>query len=250
VTLLEKAYGGFSAQAFEPILKSLCKGLKVQVNVEGKTAQEFVQAEVNGEDESVALQLLNSEFGLAPNNAHNVEKFSVWRGRIVDSEKNATELVVDIGVSTPKIAYARIPLQSLQSQLADGKSLPLQRLTQLFCLLGYMPLYVKIVDNEAFSAELSERQLAFFTDWLRSMLDRLVILGAQQREVKKAIEASKHFRDVVRVESLGWLEHVAVCKLGTDAVGLIPAIGRFLRTAILAPFSPRRIKQIVDRPLL
>jgi len=255
-TLLEKAYAYFPAEAIEPMLKSLCKGLKVQIKVKGKVAQEWVQAEVNGEDESVALQLLKSEFGLAPNNVDNVEKFSVLRGKIVDSGKTATELCVDVGVFTPKVIYAKIPLQSLQAQLADGKKLPLQRLTELFCLLDYVPFHVKIVntgwhgENKAFLAELSERQRALFTDWLRSSLDRLMILGAQYSDVEHAVDASKHFRDVVKIESLGWLEHAIVCKLGTDAVGLIPAIGRFLRTATLAPFSPRRIRQIVDRPFL
>lgn len=256
VTLLEKAYSHFSAEALEPMLKNLCKGLKVQVKVKGKIAQEWVQVEVNGEDESVSLQLLNNEFGLAPNNADNVEKFSVLRGKIVDSGKTATEICVDVGVFTPRVVYAKIPLQNLQAQLADGKKLPLQRLTELFCLFDYVPLNVKIVDtalddeNGAFSAELSERQLAFITDWLRSSLDRLVILGAQYNDVEHAVEASRHFRDVVNIESLGWLEHALVCKLGTDAVGLIPAIGRFLRTANLAPFSPRKVRQIVDRPFL
>jgi len=256
VTLLEKAYGHFPAETFEPMLKSLCKGLKVQIKVKSKTAQEWVQVEVNGEDQSVALQLLKSEFGLAPNNVDNVEKFSILRGRIVDSGKTSTELYVDVGVFAPKVVYAKIPLQSLQAQLADGKKLPLQRLTELFCLLDYVPFHVKIVDtelvggNEAFSAELSERQLALFTDWLRSSLDRLMILGAQYSDVERAVEASRHFRDVVKIESLGWLEHTIVCKLGTDAVGLIPAIGRILRKATLAPFSPRKIRQIVNRPFL
>lgn len=256
VTLVEKAYGSFSAKDFEPTLKSLCKGLKVQVKVRGQTAEEWLQVEVNGEDESVALRLLHSEFGLAPNNADNVEKFSVLRGRIVDSEKTAAELSVDIGVFAPRVVYAKIPLHGLQAQLADGKKLSLQRLSELFCLLDYVPLHVKILDNElnvekeAFTAELSERQLTLFSDWLRSSLDRLVVLGAPHRNVEHAVEASRHFRDVIRIESLGWLEHAIVCKLGTDAVGLIPAIGRFLRKATLAPFSPRKIRQIIDRPFL
>jgi len=256
VTLLEKAYGHFSAEAFEPMLESLCKGLKVHVRVKGKIAQGWVQVDVNGQDESVALQLFNSEFGLAPNNAGNVEKFSVLRGRIVDSWKTATELHVDVGVFAPKVVYADVPLHSLQAQLADGQKLPLQRLTELFCLLDYVPLHLKIVDNDwenekkIFLAELSEGQLALFTDWLCSSLDRLMILGAAYSDVEHAVEASRHFRDVVKIESLGWLEHTVVCKLGTDAVGLIPAIGRFLRTATLAPFSPRKIRQIVERPFL
>jgi len=256
VLLLEKTYGHVPAQAFEPLLKSMCKDLKVQVKVVTETAQEWVEVEVNGEDKLVVLQLLQREFGLAPKSVDNVEKFSVLRGRIVDSRKSGSELYVDVGVFVPKVVYAELPLQSLQAQLADGKRLALQRLIELFCVLDYLPLHVRIVntelgsENQTFLAELAERQLALFTDWLRSSLDRLVILGAQYGNVEHAVENSRHFRDVVRIESLGWLEHAVVCKLGTDAVGLIPAIGRFLRTATLAPFSPRKIKQIVDRSLL
>jgi len=256
VTLLEKAYNHFSAQAFEPLLKSLCKGLQVKVKVVGKTGEDWVQVEVDGEDQSVALQLLSNECGLAPNSTDNIARFSVWRGRIIDSGKTATELRVDIGVSAPKLVYAHVPLESLQAQLADGQRLSLQRLIELFCLYDYIPVHVKIVDtefgseNNAFLAELSERQLALFSNWLHSMLDRLVIFGATQGNVAHAVDASMHYRDIVRIEPLGWLEHAVVCKLGTDAVGLIPAIGRFLRTATLAPFSPRKIKQIVNRPSL
>ena len=254
-TLLQKAYGDFRAEAMESLLKSMCKGLEVQVKVKGSTAQGWVQVEVNGEDETVALQLLGNEFGLAPTNITNVERFSVLRGKLVDSRRAADELLVDVGVFEPRVVHAKIRLQSLQAQLADGQNLPLQPLTQLFCLYDYVPLYVKIIDigsnseNWGLLAELSERQLALYTDWLRSMLDRLLILGATQRDVKHAVDASRHFRDVVRVDSLGWLEHAVVCKLGTDAVGLIPSIGRILRTASLGTFSPRKVKQVVGKLL-
>jgi hypothetical protein len=256
VVLLQKAYGYLPAEGIEPLLKSLCKGLKIHVKVNGATEQGWIYVDVEGEDQSIALQLINKGFGLAPNNADNVEKFSVLCGKIIDSKKTVTELNVDIGVFTPKVVYARIPLEALQAQLVDGKKIPIYQLNELFCLLDYMPLHVKIVNTEwdieggAFLAELSEHQLVFFTNWLRSMVDRLVITGAKSNDVEHAVEASRHFRDVIKIESLGWLEHAVVCKLGTDAVGLIPAIGRFLRTATLAPFSPRRVKQIVDRPFL
>lgn len=252
-TLLQKAYGDYRAEAIEPALKSICQGLRVQVKVKGATPQGWIQVEVNGEDEAVALQLLSNEFGLAPKEVASVEKFSVLCGRIVDSRRATSGLFVDVGVFEPKGVYAYIPLKSLQAQLADGQGFPLQRLVQLFCFLDYVPLYVKALDvesnagNGAFLAELSERQLAIFNDWLGSMLDRLVILGATRREVKRAVDTSRHFRDVVKVESLGWLEHVLVCKLGTDAVGLIPAIGRMLRFASMAAFSPRKIEHAVER---
>jgi hypothetical protein len=254
LTLLQKAYGDFRAQSIEPLLKSACKGLDVQVKVKGSTAQGWIQVNVDGEDEKPALQLINNEFGLAPETIEKVDKSSVLRGRIVNAASGNTDgLLVDVGIFQPKITYAKISSRILSAQLADGKALPLQRLTELYCLLRHLPLYVKISGRETsgdLTAELAEPQSAIFDDWLSMMLDRLLVLGVPVGSVKHAVEESHHFRDVVKVESLGWLEHMIVCKLGTNAVGLIPAIGRILKGAALASFSPREIKQTLGQSSL
>jgi len=249
VTLLQKAYGDIRAQTIEPLLKSLCKGLDVQVKVKGATAQGWTQVNVEGEDEKPVLQLFGNEFGIAPETIEKIERFSVLRGRIVGSTfEKADNLLVDIGIFQPKALYAEIRLDTLKAQLADGLELPLKRLTELYCLLHNMPLYVKILDietNGELRSELANQQLVLFDDWLDLMLDRLLVLGVPVGHVKQAVEESRHFRDVVKIESLGWLEHVIVCKLGTDAVGLIPAIGRILRGATLASFSPRKVRNAI-----
>ncbi len=254
-TLLEKVYGSFSPENFEPVFSSLCKGLKVELRVVGETNRGWVQIEVSGEDEVAALHFLDREMGLAPVSLDNLKKFSVIRGRVVFSGKSKKELRVDIGVFSPETYDAVIPLQRLQAQLADGKKLPLQRLVELFCLYDNLPLKVKIVqDVDAqknwIEAELSEAQLSQITSWIRSSFDRLVVLGAFFSDVERAVKTSRHLRDVIKIESLGMLEHVVLCKLGTDAVGLIPKLGRFLPDAVFVPFSPRKIRQLIDRPFL
>jgi hypothetical protein len=255
VTLLEKVYGSLSPETFEPVYSSLCKGLKVKLRVVGETNRGWVQIEVSGEDEIAALHFLDREKGLAPVSQDNLRKFSVIRGRVVFSGKSKNELYVDIGVFSPETCDAVIPLQRLQAQLADGKKLPLQRLVELFCLYDNLPLEVKIVQDldpqkKRIEAELSEAQLSQITSWIRSSLDRLIVLGAFFSDVERAVKLSRHFRDVVKIESLGMLEHFALCKLGTDAVGLIPKLGRFLPDAVFVPFSPRKIRQLIDRPFL
>jgi len=255
VTLLQKAYGSFSPKMFQSMISSLCKGLKVEVKFQGESERSWVEVEVSGEDEAVTLQLLDHEMGLAPVSLDKVERFSTLRGRVVSSEKGETELFVDVGVSSPRVCDAAVSLERLRAQLADGKKLALPSLIKLYCLIDHMPLRVKIVDkgdvkDRLIEAELSESQLSQFSAWIRSSLDRLMVLGAWLRDVERAVEVSGHGRDVVRIESLGLLEHAVICKLGTDAVGLMPKLGPHVPTAALAPFSPRKIEQIIDRLFL
>ncbi len=252
ITLLEKAYGSFSPQRLETALSFLCKGLKVKIQVKGKTTRDWIQIDVAGEDEPVVLKLLDREIGLAPASADAVGRFSVLRGKAIGVDKSTTELRVDVGVFEPRIYDAVIPLQRLQTQLADGRNLPLQHMVKLFCLNNFMPLHIKIVadlnsEGGFWQAELSETQLSQFSDWLKSNLDRLIVLGASLREVEVAVERSRHFRDVLRIETLGLYENAVLCKLGTDAVGLMPKLGPILRHAVFAPFNPRKIKEEVKR---
>jgi len=251
VTLLEKVYGPFFVGIFEPVFSSLCEGLKVQVKVVGKTDHNWVKVEVSGEDKIVALRYLDQKFGLAPTSVDEVKKFSTAKGKIVASEENEENgLQVDIGVSSPQFYGAFIPLETLRAQIADGKNLLYRQIVDSFCLYENLPLEIKVVSNrenegEWVRAEFSEGQLSQFARWLHAYIDRLIVFGAPRSHVEHAVRESKHIRDIIRIDSLGLLEHAVVCKLGTDAVGLIPKLGRLLSTAKLAPFSPRRIPQLI-----
>jgi len=255
VTLLEKAYGSQRPETSEPVFSSLCEGFKVKLRIVDTTNRGWIRLEVSGEDETIALHFLDQKFGLAPVSVDKLKKFSVARGKILSSAEGESELRVDIGVFSPRTFDAVIPLQRLQAQLANGKALTFQQLTALFCLFEKLPLAIKIVNNieaqkEKVEAELSEAQLSQTTHWIRSCLDRLIVLGAFFSEVEDVLERSKHSRDVVRVEQLGLLEHAVVCKLGTDAVGLIPKLGPLLPNAFLSPFCPMKIKKFVRRSFL
>jgi hypothetical protein len=248
VTLLEKAYGSFPPETFEPFFSSFCKGLRVRLRVVGKTEKGWIQVEVSGDDEIVALRFIGEKSGLAPVTLDGVKRFSVIRGRVILPKKSKKELSVDIGVFYPDPCDAVVPLQRLQTQLFDGKKIPLQRIVEYFCLQGNRPLEVKITNrvnaqNGFVEATLSEEQLSQFSHWIRSCIDRLLVFGALFSDVEYAVKASKLSRDVIRIESLGLLEHAVLCKLGTDAVGLVPKLGRLLSDAVLVPFSPEKIRQ-------
>lgn len=259
VTLLEKGYGSFSPEKFGSHLSSLCRGLHVKLKVVGVTSRGWVQIEVSGEDEVAALTLLERDVGLTPGSVNALSKFDTARGKVFFSGGTnlAVErlLRVDMGIRAPKSYDAFLPLQTLRAQLADGRKLPLLKLIGLFCLCDQFPIEVKITQEAdshktGVEAELSEVQLAQFDSWIRSGFDRLVIFGAFLPDVEAAVNRAKHVRDVLQIASLGILEQVILCKLGTDAVGLISTLGRFLPFARLTPFSPKKIRHVINRPFL
>jgi hypothetical protein len=246
VTLLEKLYGNFSIKTVEDRIQALFEGLEAKAKVE-VTARSWIRVKICGEDEVAALSLVEKEFGLAPVDATCVKEGTVYRGKIVSSKKSDMDVYVDIGVLLPSPIDTTISLQHLQAQLVDGQKLPLKRIIKLFCLLDNLLLEIlikhKATMQNRFMAELSEKQISLFQRWIRSNLERVIVLGAFSQEVENAVEASGHFRDVVEVERLGMLEHAVICKLGTDAAGLIPKIGRRLPNVVLGVFSPREISR-------
>lgn len=246
VTVLEKLYGSGSPETFEKLYSGLVSGLKVQLSFVGTTDRGWIQLQVSGEDETAALSLLDREVGLAPVSVDELKKFSVVQGKVVFPNRSKEELYVDLGVFSPETCDAAVSGRRLCAQLADGKEVPLQRLAELFCLYDNMPLEVKVAEdaeegNRTVEAELSDAQFSLFSGWVGCRFDRLVVLGSLFSDVERTVKLSRHFRDIVRVDSLGVLEQVVVCKLGTHAVGLIPKLGRYLKSAVLVPFSPKKI---------
>jgi hypothetical protein len=250
VTVLEKLYGSGSPETFEQLYSGLVSGLEVHLSFAGTTNRGWIQLQVSGEDETAALNLLDREVGLAPSSVDELKKFSVIQGKVVFPNRSNEEIYVDLGVSSPKTCDVAVSVKRLCAQLTDGKEVPLQRLVGLFCLYDNMPLEIKIVKDTTegtriVEADLSEAQFARFSEWVGCRFDRLIVLGSLFSDVERAVKLSKSFRDIINVESLGALEQAVVCKLGTDAVGLIPRLGRYLKYAVLVPFSPKKILETI-----
>jgi len=250
VDLFEKLPPKLSIKPVEAQIQLLCEGLKVKIKFIEVTNRGWIRISVSGEDEVAALSLIEKEFDTAPAYAKNIREDSIYSGKILASAGNATEIYVDLGVFLPSTMDATVSLQHLQAQLVDGKKSPLQKIMKLFCFLENSSLEVLINYTDAkrkcFVAELSERQISRISSWTHSNLDRLIVLRAFKENVEDAVKASGHFRDVVEVESLGMLEHAVICKLGTNAVGLIPKLGRLLPSVVFGVFSPNEILRFIE----
>jgi hypothetical protein len=245
LTLLTRIYSADQLNQIDEALKLSFEGLDVEAKILGVAADRWVQIALAGEDEGIAANYIAKEVGFCPISFENVKKFSTLKGYITNLEKSREELSVDVGVFQPKIVYATLPLRYLQAQLVDGREIALKKIVELFGFCEGLPISVKIArvneEGSPMEAELSARQVEKYDKWQESLLDRLIVLGSSAYEVKTALERARLERDVISVESLGMFEHALVCKLGTDAAGLISKIGRILKSARFAVFNPRRI---------
>jgi hypothetical protein len=248
ITILEKLYNYVSPKTIEKHFLNLVNGLNVQLQFVGITNRCWIQINISGDDETAALNLFGQKFGIAPDSLVDLKKFSVTKGKIISFNKDDEALHLDLGINSKTDAV--LSKQQLCAQLADGKNISLQDLIKLFCMYENIPLEVMIIEkirkNKAVDAVLSETQIFLFKDWIRHRFDRLIILGSLFSDINKALKLSRHSRDIIKIESLGLLEQVVLCKLGTDAIGLIPKLGRYLGSSVLVPFSPKKILETVD----
>jgi hypothetical protein len=249
LTLLTKINNDYQLRQIDKALKLAFEGLEVEAKVLGAVADRWVQIALTGEDEGIATNYVIKEIGLCPSNFGNVKKLLTLNGYVTRVEKNREELSLDVGVFEPKIVHATVPLRRLQAQLVDGRKIALGKIAELFGFCKDLPVNIKVTsldeEESRMEAELSSRQIRKYAVWRESLLDRLLVLGLPLHEITMTLEHAKLDRDVIDVETLGLLEHALTCKLGTDAAGLIPKIGRNLKNAKFAVFNPKRLRQFL-----
>lgn len=248
LTLLTKIEADSQLKQVDKALQLLLKGLEVEVKVLGAVAGGWVQMSLSGEDKEIATNYVIKKVGLCPASFENVKKFSTLKGYIQNIGKN--ELIVDVGVFQPKMVPATLSLSHLQAELVDGRKLALKKIAELFGFCQGLPVNVKVKDLDEeeshLDTELASKQVRKYAVWRESLLDRLVVLGAAVHEVEATLEHAKLDRDVIDVEPLGLFEHALTCKLGTDAAGLIPKIGRNLKSARFAVFNPKTLRHFLS----
>jgi hypothetical protein len=246
LTILIKINNDSQLKQVGKALTLLFRGLEVEAKILGTVGDGWVQVDLAGEDEAIATNYLIKEAGLCPSNFEDVSSFSTLKGYIKNIGKSEGALSVDVGIFQPKIVYANVVLSRLQAQLVDSKKVALSKISDLFGFCEGLPVNVKITslneEENHIDAELSSGQIERYVVWWESLLDRLLVLGSSLREIETALQHARLERDVIDVEPLGLLEHALTCKLGTDAAGLIPKIGRNLKNAKFAVFNPKSLR--------
>jgi hypothetical protein len=245
LTLLVKTHSVHQSKQIEKALNVPLGELNVEAKILDTIAEGWVQVGFEGEDENIAATYATNEFGVCPASIDSLKQMTVLKGYITDFEETSESLSVDVGIFQPKIVHATIPLHHLQTQLVESRKIPLKKIAEIYGFCEDLPLEVKVTsfgENESgIEAMLSDDQVKRVQTWQASLLDRLVILGLSLQDIKNILKNERLERDIIDIEAMGLLEHALTCKLGTDAAGLIPRIGRKVRRAKFAVFNPKKL---------
>jgi hypothetical protein len=244
VTLLQKP-GPLTAPYFvsnlEKALSELKSDLSASAKFVGTSKKGWARVDVSGDDEEILGELVIREFGLAHPDLSEVEMYGIYDGVTVTSTSESLQL--DLGIETPRPLNVTIPLSALRAQLADGRGVACRDLVENYCLSAGVKISARITGKwpEKVEAWLSDEQINRISDWFETGLDRILVFDCFKQQLESAIAKAQLSRDIIYVEPIRLTTQVAVCKLGTDAVGLMPKLGSILRKNALKPFIPRRI---------
>jgi hypothetical protein len=216
--------------------------LSASAKFTGFSANGWAEVCIDGEDSEILQELVSRKFGRAQTNLAQVEALGNYSGIISDV---GDTLNVDIGVERPTQTKVSVGAGALRAQLCDGKTFSAKQIAEYYCMRPGMGLSVRITRVEPgvrkLEGWLSDSQIQLFSDLMASRLEQIRVFDCTRRRLESALRRANLERDVISLESNTLTMHSVVCKLGTDAVGLIPKLGSMLRRSELRPFLPKRI---------
>lgn len=175
----------------------------------GVRDDDFVSVTVEGDDETVARNLLRERWGEVPSD-----------GRLTEGETyvGTLESWDDDGVVLDAGVRVRIPTSELG--LGQGSA---SQIRDRFGLVQHLPL--RFVYGEP--SRLADEERDRLYDWSRGQ-GRVNVNSSTRGEVRSTVNRAGHAGDIVTVERLGLLEQSIVCAEGTDPPGLLASIGGYL----------------------
>ncbi|MCL2358214.1 MAG: DUF2110 family protein [Nitrososphaerota archaeon] len=244
IALLIKTWNGSQLRQIDELLHNQFADLDVDLKIIGNPINRWVQASIEGEDQTIAMAYIRKEIGTCPVSFDAVDVGMVLKGFVSKIDVEKQRLLVDVGVFEPKPTQAAVYLPNLQLQLTNNRDVTLKQLTTAYAITEGLPLSLKIVskDPDTLTAELSDEQTLKLQGWQQSLLDRLIVMRTSKELVSEVIERTRLDRDVIDIEHLGLFEFALVCKLGTDAAGLIPRMGRYMRNAVFVVFDAKKVR--------
>lgn len=196
-------------------LRSLVDNAIGELGVEydvGVRHDDFPSVTVEGEDETVARNVLDERWGtITP----DFESGETYTGTLESWDESG--FVLDAGEDI------RVP----SAELGLGPGTPEQIRTR-FGLVQHVPM--QFVYGEPHRLADAERDRLY--EWSRGA-GRVNANSATRGEVRATVNRAGHATDIVTVERLGLLEQSIICGEGTDPPGLLSSIGGYLPAELL-----------------
>jgi hypothetical protein len=235
---------------FKARIHRLLSGLDVSVRLE-ISGSGFVSAEVQGSDSEFFAALIKREMWLAPRELSEVEVNDNFKAYVAGINKKRESLEIEIGPVSTSVK-SEVAREALMAQLCDGRDTPVEKVTQSYCIQEGVPILVRITSvdpkRRQIEAWISDNQVARFEQWRRERLHRIIAIGGPQDELREAVRVSRVERDIIEIEELSFAASSLVCKLGTDAPGIIAKIGRYVSDFKLHAFLPERVDKLRIEP--
>ncbi|ELY47713.1 DUF2110 family protein [Natronorubrum bangense] len=216
VVLATKLYvEGDARQRSLDSLRSLVDNEVGDLDVEfelGVRHDDFPSVTIEGDDATVARNVLGEEFGeIVP----DLEAGETYVGTLESWDDDG--FVLDAGQGDG----VRIPTDELG--LGQGTA---SQIRERYGLVQHMPLeFVYGGDDE--SSRLAEEAQDRLYEWTRGN-GRLNVNSATRAEVRATLNRAGHAQDYVTVERLGLLEQSVICTEDTDPPGLLASVGEYL----------------------
>ena len=219
------------------VLSREAQGLKVDWEI--AAPQEWLQIRARGDDAETFVNLLREKFGEAPVLRSKVERWDVPKGFLTGSGRVGFGVYVDMGILEPARKDALYPLHRMRAQLSDGESHSSREIMQGNGLADYFPVDVIVTElqGENVTVELADGTRDQLLWWNKLLFDRVIAVGIDRDYAEKVVQSANLGLDVIKIETLSLLVQCLVCKLDTDAPGVIAKIGNRLRGVGLTAFK-------------
>jgi hypothetical protein len=231
-------------------LKERIKGFSdtsIQIKKLRKFDKRF-EISISGSEESFILNILKKEIG-SIENFKDIGVGKIYRGTLVDVGKVGFGLFADCAISNPHIDVL-INLHSLREQLCKGYQRSLKEIINAYDFIDHFPVYVKITEIDSTKnkilGELAPQTLDLFNNILKENIEAVFLSGESKGQFKKILNKKGHFRDIISIKRLGFLENLVLLKEGSTAPGIIAHIGKELRNCKLSAIRPQKIKQLFE----
>jgi hypothetical protein len=209
----------------------------------GTDKKERIVVNIEGEDEEFVANALAKDYGQSLSSEKLLPN-TEYLGRLLDVGKFGYGIYVDIGVIDSPRMDALVPLHKMREQL--NMVGPLKSITDAFVLVDYLPIKVRVTSidlyNSRIEGEFDQELLSRLKAWLEDDHERLLVFGANFRQIEGSLKKTGHREDIYEIEQLGKFEFSLRCKRSTRASGILAAIGPRLRGVPMHLFIPKELE--------